>query len=116
MAATSFTQLRSKITGDIGGPLVVEPAAITNSSAPAQRNLVTLSAGTNNYTKPTNAVMLVLIPPVGNTVLVTLKLVVGDSGFPLHKTNWTVISCDSTLTTFVLTAGGTIAGFEMIWL
>jgi hypothetical protein len=76
---------------------------------------IALSMGANTITIPTGTTMMVIQPPAGNTILVTLKGVAGDTGIPLHKTLATgPINLDSTAATFVLNAASAIANYTTI--
>ena len=55
------------------------------------------------------------ISRAGNTQLILLKSVNGDAGVALHKTDPDSISIDTTTTTFVLNAAGTVTGLLLIW-
>lgn len=54
--------------------------------------------------------------PAGNTNLVKLKQVGGDSGVPLHKTAPTFLSIDTTEVTFILNAAAPVAGVAFTWI
>jgi hypothetical protein len=47
--------------------------------------------------------------------LITLKGVTGDTGVPLHLTDYTMIAVDTSITSFCLTAAATITGVRLIW-
>jgi hypothetical protein len=92
--------------------------AALNSASPAQEEIRTLASGATTITVPTGGATVVavtIIPPAGNTLLITLKGVAGDTGVPLHKTDPTTIALDSTAATFVLNAANTITGVRLRW-
>lgn len=103
------------LTGDIQQTQPINAAV--NAASPAAETLVNLSSGANTLTAPVAAVAtrLTIIPPSGNTILMTLKGVTGDTGVPLHLTDPTTIGVDSTLVTLCLTAASAITGVRLIW-
>jgi hypothetical protein len=93
-------------------------AAASNATSPASDQLVNLVTGANTYAAPTAATptRLTIIPPSGNTVLITLKGVAGDTGVPLHKTDPTSVGVDSTAASVVLNAAAPgVNGVRLIW-
>lgn len=92
-------------------------SAAANSTSPAYDTYVNLSSGANTITAPTAATptRCTILPPSGNTVLLTLKGVTGDTGVPLHKTDPTSFGVDSTLVTFCLTAASSCSGVRIIF-
>lgn len=103
------------LTGD--DPATKLYTAATNASSPAVDQFVNLASGANTITAPTAAVSTrcTIVPPSGNTVLLTLKGVTGDTGVPLHKTDPTSFGVDTTLATFCLTAASTCNGVRIIF-
>ena len=75
---------------------------------------VALASGLNTISIPTGTSLIIVQLPVGNTQTVTLKGVTGDTGIPLLKTGVCAFQPDSADTTFVLTAGGSIAALTTI--
>ena len=57
----------------------------------------------------------VLTHPDSRTASLTLKGVTGDTGVALHLTDPTTIALASSVTTFCLTAGGTVTGLRIYW-
>ena len=94
-------------------------SAASNAASPGQTEIKTLASGANTITPPpsTSATVtgVTIIPPVGNTHLMTLKGVSGDTGIPLHLTDPSSFGVDSTLSTFVINAAAQIAGVRFIW-
>lgn len=103
------------LTGD--DPSTKHFSAVANATSPSYDILVNLSSGANIITAPTAAVATrcTIQPPAGNTVLLTLKGVTGDTGVPIHKTDPTSFGIDSTLVTFCLTAANTCSGVRIIF-
>lgn len=91
--------------------------AATNTASPAYDIYVNLASGANTITAPVAATptRCTILPPSGNTVLLTLKGVTGDTGVPLHKTDPTSFGVDSTLVTFCLTAASICNGVRIIF-
>jgi len=117
MSSTSNRTINFTFTGDhVASPVI---AAAANAASPAAIAApITLASGANTIAIPTGGatpVCVTIVKPAGNTVLVTLKGVTGDTGVPLHKTDPDSISLDSTATTFVLTAASQIIGVTLIW-
>ena len=117
--ADEVVALRS-VTYSFSGEVVAGQtlACATNSDAPGQVEVRQLASGANTITPPQSGVTakgVIILPPSGNAVTITLKGVTGDTGVALHKTDPTMISLDSPTATFVLTAGGTIDNVRLIW-
>lgn len=116
-----MTQILStrKIVTQFEGDVTTDFTTIaTNLASPGKLDVVTLSSGANTITVPTGGttpVAVTIIPPSGNTQTLTLKGISGDTGIALHLTQPCSISLANSVTTFVLTAGGTITGLQLIW-
>jgi hypothetical protein len=65
---------------------------------------VILPAGDTPFQLPSGATGVIIDPPSGNTIVVTLKGQPGDSGLPLHRTNATIWFFDTSAVSFVLSA------------
>ncbi len=117
MATTSTRKTTITFTGDVESTLEFDAAS--NSQATGSTDVVTLASGANTITVPSVSgyvpKAMTIVPPSGNTVLMTLKGVTGDTGVPLHKTDPTTVGIDTTVVTFCLTAAGTLAGVRLIW-
>lgn len=115
MATSAAFTATLEFTGSDTGKKTL--SAATNTSSPAYDMFVTLASGANTITAPTaaTATRCTIIPPSGNTVLLTLKGVTGDTGVPLHKTDPTSFGVDSTLVSFCLTAASSCAGVRIIF-
>lgn len=115
--ATTATRYQSiTFTEDITG--TEKTVATSNTASPGSITIHTLSAGANTITVPTAGTVptcATIVPPSGNTQSITIKGVTGDTGVRLHNTGFTALSLDSSVTTFCLTAGGTITGLRIIW-
>lgn len=114
MAITSQRRVINRFDGD---SLEAESyfSAANNTASPAEIDSITLQSGANTITPPTGAVACTIIFPSGNTTLVTLKGVTGDTGIVLHPTDPTSIGINSAASTFVLTAAAELAGVRLIW-
>jgi hypothetical protein len=112
MAVTSTRRVIVNFSGDINTQL--DKPAANNSSSPGEQELVTLAAGNNTITPPTGAVACTIIPPSGNTSVITLKGVNGDTGVALHLTDPTSIGINSAASTFVLNAVSQVV-VRLVW-
>ena len=116
MATTATRKQVVTYTGDVTATETL--SAAINTASPAQIQILNLLLGANTITPPTGGVTIVAVtirPPAGNTALITLKGVTGDTGVPLHKTDPTCLALDTTLTTFVLTAASAVTGLRLDW-
>ncbi len=109
--------MRVEFTGDQIG--ATEYAAAQSSVSIAKSELVALSSGANTITVPTSGSNLptavTIIPPAANATSITLKGVTGDTGVRIHNTDPTSIALDSSVTSFVLTAGAGINNVRLVW-
>jgi hypothetical protein len=87
----------------------------TVSSPVGQTTDVDLSSGANTISVPTGTTLVIIVPPTTNTQTLTLKGVTGDTGVQLKKTKPTILAWQ-TGSSFVLTAGASIAGVEISFL
>src|SRR5712672_2440886 len=107
MSVASNRSITLTDTGDV--EYAQSFSAAVNASGSGQNQLVNLASGANTITVPTSARAVTIIPPSGNITTITLKGVTGDTGVSLHLTDPTSIGLNG-VTTFCLTAGGTITG------
>jgi hypothetical protein len=114
MAVTSTRSISVGISGEGLNESNVFPAA-SNVASPANITYVSLVSGSNTITTTTGMVAATIIPPAGNTNSITFKGVSGDTGVRLHNTDPSSIGLDSTVSSFVLTAGAAITGVRIIW-
>ena len=116
MAVTSNRSETLTFTGDVTGTETI--SAAQNAASPGSVTLHTLASGANTITLPTGGSTVTagtIYPPAGNTQTLILKGVTGDTGVGLHLTDPTTIAFASTVTTFCLTAGGTVTGLRIYW-
>lgn len=117
MASTSSVTIQTSFSGDNVADLI--NSALNNASSPAEQIITTLLVGANTITAPVVSGVVVtglmIIPPAGNTVIITLKGVSGDTGFPLHITNPSYIPVDPTFTSLILSVGTQINGVRLVW-
>lgn len=113
MAATGSLNLSGTVYGLLTGNKNIVVPVIASSAAVGQITSINLNTGANTITIPTGATAAVIYPPSTNIYSLTLKGVTGDTGIPINRTMWSVLSLDPTATTFVLTAGGAISGVEI---
>jgi hypothetical protein len=114
MAVTATRSVSIGISGDGLNESNVFPAA-SNVASPGNITYVSLASGSNTITTTTGVVAATIIPPAGNTQSITLKGVTGDTGVRLHNTDPSSIGLDSSVSSFILTAGGTVTGVRIIW-
>jgi hypothetical protein len=103
-------------TGDVNASLTQNAA--TNTNSPAQTQIQNLALGSNVINAPgggTVPTALTVVPPAGNVTLITLKGIAGDTGIPLHKTDPTTISLDTSFVSLVLAAAGAVNGVRLSW-
>lgn len=116
MAVTGQRSITIQFTGDVKAANTF--LAANNAASPGQIEIKSLAAGANTITPPgggTTPKSCTIIPPSGNTQLITLKGVGGDTGVALHKTDPTTIALDSPTATFVLNAAALIDGVRLVW-
>lgn len=117
MSITSSRTIQVQFSGDITEQVI--QSALDNTVSPGMSVIQSLTLGANTITAPvvTGIVVtgLTIVPPAGNTSLITLKGVTGDTGVPLHLTDPTSISLDTTFTSLVLNAAAAIVGVRLIW-
>lgn len=111
MSIASNRRVINQFSGDYD--LTAVNAAAENDTSPGSIFDYSLSSGNNTITPPTGAVGGTLIMPSGNTVLITLKGVNGDTGVALHKTDPTSLGLN-TNSAFVLSAASTV-DIKIIW-
>lgn len=116
MSVTSSRRTAITFSGDVIADVI--GSAADNAASPGQVDIVNLTTGTNTITAPTGgttpkACMILL--PSGNSTLITLKGVAGDTGIPLHKTDPTIVAIDTTAASFVLSAAAPITGVRLVW-
>lgn len=117
MAVLSQRSIQIYFSGDI--TVEVIKSAADNVASPAMDVLQTLAIGANTITAPVVSGVVVkgltIIPPSGNTSLMTLKGVTGDTGVKLHNTDPTSLSLDSTFVSLVINAAAQIVGVRFVW-
>lgn len=117
MSTTSNRNIQVEFSGDVAFSLI--QSALENAFSSAQVNIVTLALGPNTVIAPVVSGIVVtsltIIPPAGNTALITLKGVAGDIGVKLHSTDPTSIALDSTFVSLVLNAASGIIGVRLVW-
>ncbi len=116
MAVTATRTTTITYAGNVQGTQTL--AAASNAASPGKVDLVSLASGANTISAPTGGstpVSVTIVPPAGNTVLMTVKGVTGDIGVPIHKTDPTTLALDSTFSSFCLTAAGIITGVRFFW-
>lgn len=87
--------------------------AVDNAASPGEIENVVLATGPNTITPPTGTTAVTILPPIANTIGITLKGVTGDTGVPLGLVDPSTISLAG-LTSFVLTAVSGVT-IRLIW-
>lgn len=116
MAVTSTRSITIVYTVDIVGTETI--SAASNTASPGVMELISLVSGANTITAPTGGSTVkacTILPPSGNAQTLTLKGVTGDTGVAMHATDPTSLSLASSVTTFVITAGGAVTGMRLFW-
>lgn len=116
MSVTATRSQTITYTGSVTGTETV--SAASNAASPGSITLHTLASGANTITVPTGGSTpsaATILPPTGNVQTIILKGVTGDTGVGLHLTDPTTIALATSVTTFCLTAGGTITGLLIYW-
>lgn len=117
MAVTSTRVVNIVYSGSVIGQELLEAA--DNVSSPGMIEIKSLSSGANTITVPIMTSIIptavTIVPPAGNTTSLTLKGVTGDTGIRIHNTDPTSLSLDSSVTSFVLTAGSALVGVRFYW-
>lgn len=111
MSITASATLQLTFSGDQSFQFI--QSALDNVLSIGQTDLIDLASGNNTLTAPvvTGLVVtrLTIIPPSGNTVLLTL------TGVPIHITDFTSIGLDPTFVSIILNAASAVVGVRVIW-
>lgn len=111
--ATSTIRIVGQVEGLASGVFDFD---VTSTSSLGLPDFVNLAGGANTITVPSTSYTHVLIlPPSGNVQTITLKGVSGDTGIAQSVTKPVLLSLSS-VSTFVLTAGGSITGVILVWM
>lgn len=116
MAVISTRTITIIYSGDISGSEVIEAA--TNQASPGAIEVRTFTSGFNALSVPTGGSVpkaVTIVPPVENTVQLTLKGISGDTGLALHLTDPTTIAIAPSVTSIGLTAADNISGVRIYW-
>lgn len=117
MSTTSSRTIQVQFSGDSVYTLI--SSALDNNISPGETDIVTLAIGNNTIMAPTISGIVVtgltIIPPSGNTSLITLKGATGDTGIPLHLTDPTSLALGTTLISLVLNTVTSVVGVRLVW-
>lgn len=117
MSITSSRNIQVEFSGDVAGSII--QSALDNALSPAAIQVISLILGANTITAPVISGLVVtgvtIIPPSANVALMTLKGVAGDTGIPLHLTDPTSLSLDTTFVSLVINASAAIVGVRLVW-
>jgi hypothetical protein len=106
MAISSTRTVIHGFTSDLQFSQSFDAAA--NVASPGLIEPVILAIGNNTITVPTGATAVTILPPTGNTSVLTVKGIAGDTGIAIHLTDPTSIGLATTVTTFVINASVSI--------
>lgn len=108
--ATAFLDLKGKLVGADSGEIDVSPSQLALSSATGQRTRLALTSGDTTVTLPTGTTAVLIVPPSSNTHALKIKGAAdgASAGVLIHKTRWTMLSVDSSLTSFLINSAGTV--------
>lgn len=117
MSITSSRTIQVQFSGDVTQQVII--SALDNIKSPGESDIVTLFIGGNTISPPTVSGIVVtsltIIPPAANTSLMTLKGDFADVGIPLHLTDPTSLSLDTTFSSLIINAVTQINGVRLIW-
>lgn len=117
MSTTSNRNVQVQFSGDNTAEII--QSALANTVSPGMSVIQSLASGANTITAPVVSGLVItgltIIPPAGNTSLITLKGITGDTGVPLHLTDPTSIALDTTFVSLVLNAAAAIVGVRLVW-
>jgi hypothetical protein len=117
MAVTSRVTAQLELTNDVALDSIFQWS--TNAASPGQTYMVNLISGNNTITVPTGGSSVlagvVIVPPAGNAVVLTLKGVNGDTGITLGLTNPSVVSLGIAVASFVVNAAGAVTGMRFFF-
>jgi len=117
MSITANRTVTVTLSGDTEGSFPFTAASSTTSPGVIGQ-LYTLSPGANAITIPVSGYTTkaaTIIPPAGNTNLITLKGTTADTGIAIHRTDPTSLGLDTTQTTITLTVSTTVTGVKIAW-
>lgn len=117
MSVTSSRTVQIQYSGDVTTGII--QSALDNINSTGEMDIVTLALGANTITAPVVSGLIVtglmIIPPAGNTNLIKIKGVTGDTGVPIHLTDPTSLALDTSFISLVLNAAAQIVGVRLIW-
>jgi len=113
MAVASSRSISTAMSGEL--TFVRSDAAADNATGPGVIEKKDLSSGNNTITVPSGSKGVTMKPPSSNTQALILKGVAGDTGVGIHKTDPTSIGLETTTTTFVINAAGSVTGVVLVW-
>lgn len=117
MSITSSRTVQIQFSGDITSQII--QSAADNATAFGETDTDTLAIGNNTVPAPIVSGLLItgltIIPPSGNTAIMTLKGVAGDTGIPLHITDPTSIALDPTFVSLIISVTAQVVGVRFIW-
>lgn len=121
MAASATVTISIAVTGLPAGSEAIAPAAITSATAVGQIQTVNLTSSTffalTVPSIPNAPTGVLIIPPSGNAVTLTLKGVTGDTGIALSLTGWNYVSLAGAGGALgILPGAGAVNGVQLVWI
>jgi hypothetical protein len=110
---SGYVAISGQITNVPQGTALIGPLTIAPSSSNFMSVLnVVLGSGANTIAVPSWASGVLIQPPSGNGVALTLKGVTGDTGIPISETGPTLLSFTTATipSSFVITAASLTTG------
>lgn len=108
MSATGTVTIAATVSGLPSGAKSFSFAYGPITGAVGEILDVALSTGNNTITVPAGATWLLIVPPSGNAIQLTLKGVSGDTGFALDLTRATLLPLTAGTTSVILSAAGNV--------
>lgn len=106
MSVTSDRSVVLQFTGDVEYQQNFD--ASTGATSPGEIKITDLTTGNNTITVPDDAIAVTIVKPSGNTVVLTLKGVNGDTGILLSLTDPDSISLNGSVTSFVINVASAV--------
>jgi hypothetical protein len=103
MAKSASMTLALTLQGD--GLTLAESVVLTNAAS-SPPTTVALASGNNTIVFPSGVQRVLIVPPVGNAVVMALKDVAGDTGIPISLTEPQFLSL--TFTQFIINANAPV--------
>lgn len=111
--AISTTSITVLFQGAFVANLLLEGGRFTGS--PAVIAIISLVQGANTLTVPTGATGITIQKPAGNSTVLTLKGVAGDTGIALHPTEPDHVSLAVGVSSIILDVADAVEDVRVVW-